>query len=112
MDTLPAERASIRLFRIIDRNIVQIQTTCLRGVRFFLFDISHTVTLAKSFQAFTQITEADLRKLLVGYPTKVDTTFKITVITTDYGSDTVFNTVVDDIAGKDLKLRSATFNIC
>lgn len=71
----------------------------MRSVRFFLFDISHTVTLAKSFQCFTQITETDLRKLLVGYPTQVDTTFKVTVITTDDGSDTVFDTVVDDIAG-------------
>lgn len=77
-DTLSTERASIRLFRIIDMNIVQIQATCLRSVRFFLFDISHTVTLAKSFQCFTQITETDLRKLLVGYPIQVDTTFKVT----------------------------------
>lgn len=115
VDTLPTERASIRLFRIIDRNIVPIQATCLRSVRFFLFDISHTVTLAKSFQCFTQITKTDLRKLLVGYPTQVDTTFKVTVITTNDGSDTVFNTVVDDIAGSLAKVVLCTivkFFIC
>ena len=99
MDTFSAEGSSIRLSRIVDRNIVQVQAACLGGVRFFLLDVPHAVTLAKPSQCFTQAAEADLCELLVGNLTKIHTALEVTIVAAYYGSDVVLNAVVDDVAG-------------
>ena len=99
MDTFSAEGSSIRLSRIVDRNIVQVQAACLGGVRFFLPDVPHAVTPVKPFQCFTQAAEADLCELLVGNLTKIHTALEVTIVAAYYGSDVVLNAVVDDVAG-------------
>ena len=98
MDTFPAERASIRLFRIIDRDVIQVQTTRLGCVRFFLFDVLNTISFTEIRNSFSNSTEADLCELLIGYLAKVNTTLEITIIATYYGSYAAFNAVVNDVA--------------
>ena len=45
MDTLNAEGSRVRLFGIVDGDIVQVRTARLGGVGFLLLNVSQTITL-------------------------------------------------------------------
>lgn len=99
MDAFATEYSGVRIFGIVDRNIVQIKAARLGSIRFFLLNVFHSVAFAQILQGFTQAAEADLRKLLIGFLAEVHRACEVWIVAADYCADLVVDAVIDDVTG-------------
>lgn len=98
MDALSAKRTLVRVLGVVNGNLVQIQETRLRCVRFLLFNVTNPVTPTQILEGFAQTAETDLRELLVGLLAEIHATLEVKVVTADNRTDFVFDTEIDDIS--------------
>ena len=95
LNSFTRELVILRIVGIVNRYFIPIDSTCLAGIRLFLFGINQSVSLTQCSQLRTQRIKRDLYKVLVVALSDVDFLFDSRIITNNQLCNLVINAVID-----------------
>lgn len=95
LNSFTRELVILRIVGIVNRYFIPIDSTCLAGIRLFLFGVNQSVSLTQCSQLRTQRIKRDLYKVLVVALSDVDFLFDSRIITNNQLCNLVIDAVVD-----------------
>src|SRR4028118_2154047 len=95
LNSFTRELVILRIVGIVNRYFIAIDSTCLAGIRLFLFGVNQSVSLTQCSQLRTQRIKRDLYKVLVVALSDVDFLFDSRIITNNQLCNLVIDAVVD-----------------